>query len=151
MAQKISDPRSEANAQCNIGNVLCRMKQYNQAREYYHNCLDIAENNDLKKEKTLALNGLGNAYSSLEEKDKAIEYYEQCIEVCQNIANLRVEGEALNNLGYVLFKAGRVAEAENKLRASMSIKESLRVGLENKYKISILKSNVTLINHCKNF
>jgi CHAT domain-containing protein len=139
IAQKISDPKSEANAQCNIGNVFCKLKQYNNAVEYYHNSLNVAENHGLKKEKTIALNGIGNAYSSLDQKNKAIEYYEQCIEVCQNIENLRVEGEASNNLGYALFKAGRVAEAENKLRASMSLKESLRVGLENKYKISIFE------------
>jgi CHAT domain-containing protein/Tfp pilus assembly protein PilF len=141
IAQKIGDRRGEAIIKCNLGHVSYNRGQYQQAIEYYWKSLDIAQNIDHYPQQAVSLSGLGSAYCSLGKSQKAIDYYQQSIGISRKIQEPRVEGNALNNLGYALLKAGRIAEAEKTLFAAMKVKESLRIGLQDTYKVSIFEKH----------
>lgn len=67
---------------------------------------------------------LGVAYFGLKNYSSAINHFRQSLAIARELRNRTAEGIALNNLGAVLFKSGKLADAEKNLLAAVEIKES---------------------------
>ncbi len=84
VTRSVGDKEREAGTLYNIGEVCAGSNRYEDAIDYYLECLAISnmiETNESFVE--LAYRGLGNAYVSLRDKDSAFEYYQKYFDVSQ--------------------------------------------------------------------
>ncbi|MEO0538261.1 MAG: tetratricopeptide repeat protein [Cyanobacteria bacterium P01_A01_bin.123] len=143
IAREIGDRAGEADSLANLGTVYALLDDYPQAIEFYQQGLAIARDIGDRQHEAAALDTLGNVYDSLEEYDRAIESYKQALAITRGIGDRRVEANVLNNLGLTLFTVDQLAEAEATLRAAIDIYETMREGLSDAQRISILETQAT--------
>jgi tetratricopeptide (TPR) repeat protein len=111
---------------------------YGKAINYQQQRLEIAQKRGNPQGQGQSLGNLGLAYLEIKDYARAIDYQQQSLAITQSIGDRPGEGNALNNLGAAFLKAGHLVKAENILHLGMQVRESLRVGLEDSHKISIL-------------
>ena len=146
IAKAIGDRYGEGSTLNNLGSAYQAQGDSAKAIEYYNQGLSIAREISDRKLEGEALGNLGIAYEDLGDYDKAIEHQQQSLSVAQAIGSRRLEALAHNNLGHALFGAGKLAEAEKRLRDAVKILESLRPGLDDTEKVSIFDTQVLTYN-----
>ncbi|MEM9003163.1 MAG: tetratricopeptide repeat protein [Cyanobacteria bacterium P01_F01_bin.86] len=140
IARDIGDRAGEADSLANVGTVYSLLDDDPQAIELYQQAIDIARDIGDRQHQAITLDSLGNAYESLEDYDQAIASYQQALAITRNIGDRHVESNVLNNLGLTLFNIGQLPEAEATLRAAIDVYETLREGLTDAQRISILET-----------
>ena len=92
------------------------------------------------------MNSLGLIYANFKDYDKAIASQQQSLKIAQEIGDRLSEALVLNNFGHTLFTSGKLLEAENKLRLSVKILDSLREDLGDRNKVSIFDTQLHTYN-----
>jgi CHAT domain-containing protein/Flp pilus assembly protein TadD len=171
IAQAIKNRSGQASALINLGSTYLSLRESEKARSYYEQALQLAKTTDKSPSKTLrdalgnhlrsalrfpqgwyrktegeALGSLGLVYETSRDYPQAIQYQEQALAIAKTIGDPEAEGKALNNLGHALFAAGKLKEAEEKLRAAVKLLDGLRPGLDDTYKVSIFDTQVYTYN-----
>ncbi len=144
--QAIGDKGEEADTLNNLGIAHQVKGDLKQAVEYYKQSLTLARAIGDRKLEGETLINLGVAYEDQRDFATAIEYQQQTLKIAQVMGNRRLEASAYNNLGHALFSAGKLPEAENKLREALKVFESLRPGLMDTDNVSIFDTQVFSYN-----
>ncbi|WP_293134005.1 CHAT domain-containing tetratricopeptide repeat protein [Microcoleus sp. bin38.metabat.b11b12b14.051] len=141
--RKIGNPGGEAASLCGLGAAYKSLGDYNRAIDFHQQSLVIQRKIGNPVGEATSLCGLGLAYDSLGDYNRAIDFYSQSLVIYREIGNPVGESSSLNNLGETLFKINQFPEAEEKLRASIKIHETLRSKLvNNDHKASIFETQV---------
>ncbi|MDZ8185774.1 MAG: CHAT domain-containing protein [Nostoc sp. ChiSLP02] len=138
VVRQISDKAGEAATLSNIGLVYNDWEQYPKALESHTQALAVVQQIGDKAGEGIALNNIGLAYNGLEQYPKALEFYTQALAIRKKAGDKAGEGNTLTNMGYIFLKIGKYAEAREKLRAAIEIYESLRPGLKDIDKVSLI-------------
>ncbi|WP_373529057.1 CHAT domain-containing protein [Nostoc sp.] len=144
--ETLSDRLGQASTLINLGSTYHSQRQSEKARSYYEQALKLASNAGDSELEGKALGSLGLVYEDSRDYPKAIQYQEQALAIARTIGDPEAEGKALNNLGHALFAAGKLKEAEEKLRAAVKLLDGLRPGLDDTYKVSIFDTQVYTYN-----
>ncbi|WP_421654498.1 tetratricopeptide repeat protein [Leptothermofonsia sp. ETS-13] len=138
IAQKFKDYHWQITNLNDLGIVYSQLNQLSRALEYYQQGLQI----DRKQKKRVAegrlLGSIGLVYLQQGRYPEAIKVLEQGLAIGQKVQdNRRFEASFLVSLGIAFNFSDRPEEAERSLRQAMQIYESLRAGLEDRYKVSL--------------
>lgn len=136
----------EAASQSGLGMVYKSMKDYPRAVEYYKQSLEISREIGDRSGKANYLSNLGMICNLLGQYPQAIDYCNQALPIIREIDDRRGESFTLDNLGSALLNSGQLTQAENALRASVEVKEALRVGLADAHKVSIFDIQMDTYN-----
>ena len=131
--------QGEATSLGSLGNTYLLLGEYDVAVDYYQQYLKISQEIGDRQGETKSMAGLGIAYYYLGRYHEATNYHQNSLQIAKEIGDLDSQGTALNNLGYSLFKLGQIEEAETKFQEGIKVRESLRLGLNDSYKISIFE------------
>ncbi|MFB2772534.1 CHAT domain-containing protein, partial [Pelatocladus sp. BLCC-F211] len=129
---------SESASLANLGVAYNVSGDYWKAIDYLQQSLVLAREIKYRRNEVTVLLELGIAYDFLGDYPKAINYQQQSLKIAREIKGRQSESNSLNNLGIVFYKQGKLTLAESTLFESIKIKESLRDGLKDNDKISIL-------------
>ena len=146
ISQSAGDIFGEASTLINLGAVYHSTNQLEQAIKSYQKSLKLSQAANNKQVELEAWGSLALAYEDLKNYPQAIEYFEKSLAIAQKINNPKSEALTLNNLGHTLFQAGRLTEAEARLRQSVKLLDKLRLELNDSYKISIFDTQVYTYN-----
>ena len=146
IAQTVNDKAGEANTLNNLGIAFQAKKNAAKAIESYTQALAMARTIGDRKLEAITLGGLGLTYADQRNYSKALEQQQQTLKIAQAIGDRRLEGLAHNNLGHTLFISNNLPEAEKKLQEALKVLESLRPGLTDADKVSILDTQVFSYN-----
>jgi len=138
LALKIKDPLGAGNAIATLGAAYYKLGDYPKAIEYYQGRLEIARLVKDRRGESDGLGKLGLVYYSLGDYPKAIEFYQQALTIAREIKDPQYEASYLNNLGLTLYKQGNFTLAESTLFEGINVLETLRVGLYDSEKVSII-------------
>ncbi|MGA7937853.1 MAG: CHAT domain-containing tetratricopeptide repeat protein [Kovacikia sp.] len=128
-ARSIPDRQAEGVALGNLGTTYQALGNYAKAMEFARQWLAIARQSNNRQGEAAALDDLGMGYHSLGNYPQAIAHYHQSLAIARSIHNQRGEGLVLDHLGNALFQSGNLETAEQTLRSSIQVWESLRAGL----------------------
>ena len=137
IAREIGDRQGQANSVNNLGNVYYSLGEYRKAIDFQNQSLAIKREIGDRLGKAYSLGIIGNAYYSLGEYRKAIDFQNQSLSIAGAIGDQDVKGILLNNLGLAFFQSGDLEQAETTLTKAMKVRESLRTGLQDTYKIPL--------------
>jgi len=125
-----------------LGMVYRAKGQYKEALERYQQALNITQEIGTRAWEGNYLANLGMTCNLLRQYPQAIEYEQKAVTIAREISDRRGEGFALNELGFALLNYGYVTRAENALRDAMELRESLRGGLKDAHKVSLLDTQL---------
>ncbi len=146
LAQELGDRILEARVLNNLGTVYHVQETFAPALDYYRQSLAIARELNISELEGAALNHIGLVYTFQGDRAQAIQFLEAGLAIAQRSGDRHQEATALGNLGYTLWKFGDNAAAEKKLRAALAVSESLRQGLTDTTKVSIVDTQLTHYN-----
>ena len=138
ISREIKERRGEGEALGNLGVAFHSLGDYPKAIDYHQLHLAISRNIKDRRGEGEALGNLGVAFHSLGDYPKAIDYHQAYLAISREIKDRQGEGEALGNLGTALLQSGNLLEAQKTLYEGIKVWESLRGGLSDNYKVSIL-------------
>ena len=139
----IGDRQGQANSLNNLGNAYSDLGQYPKAIEFHQQSLAIDRDIGDRQGEAGSLTGLGNAYLFLGQYPKAIEFFQQSKAIKQDIGDRNGEALSLNNLGATYYELKQYSQAEQNLLAAIEVKETLRVDLTDRQKISIFETQTS--------
>ena len=146
LAKTTGNRSGQAVALLNLGTAYHARGDRTRAIDYYTDSLVIAKQLNHRKQTAEALGSLGLAYEDLKDYTKSIADYEQSLAIVQTLDDPQLAGLTLNNLGHALFGAGKLAEAERRLREAIAKLDALRPGLSDTYKASIFDTQIYTYN-----
>jgi PAS domain S-box-containing protein len=85
----------------NLGEVFERRAEYDRAREYYQECLELSREIGDRKGEASGLHGLGNIAYLRGAYDQAREYYEESLTLSREIEDRKGVAAGLHNLGHI--------------------------------------------------
>jgi CHAT domain-containing protein len=138
IAGELGDRYTQAASFGNLGVSNFFLGEYQKAIEFHQQALAIYREIGHREGEGLTLGNLGLAYNSLGEYQKAIEFHQQSLDIARKLGDILREGNALNNIGQTYNRLERYADASNALMEAINVYESLRPGLADTNKISIL-------------
>lgn len=122
----------------NLGLIYRDLGQYTQALATYTQASVIARELGDKQAEASVVNNIGVVYDRLEQYPEAIEYYTKALAIRKQIDDKAGVGQTLNNMGYAFIKTRKIPEATQALYSSIQAYESVRPGLKDTEKISII-------------
>ncbi|MEM6753391.1 MAG: CHAT domain-containing protein [Cyanobacteria bacterium P01_C01_bin.38] len=146
IAREIKYPQGEGAALGNLGRAYYSLGDYAKAIDYSEQLLAIAREIKDRNSEGKALGNLGIAYYSLGDYAKAIDYSEQWLAIAREIKDRQSEGTALSNLGFAYYKSRKLSAAETTLFEGIKVLESLRGGLNDANKVSIIDTQSNTYN-----
>ncbi|NEO30467.1 MAG: tetratricopeptide repeat protein [Symploca sp. SIO3C6] len=142
IAQAIDDRQGEASSLNKIGFAYYLQGDFKQALELTQQSLAITRQLGDRRTEVAALGTLGLVYEKLDQIPIAIDYHHQSWAKAQELGVRGGEWGALAYLGNALFQKGNFKQAEEKLRDSLEILESLRPGLDDLQKVSLVDTQI---------
>jgi tetratricopeptide (TPR) repeat protein len=136
ISKEIGNRAVEGTTLDNIGGAYAKLGQHQKAIQYHIQSLSIRKEIGDQAGEGITLNSLGTVYHSLKQYPKATEYYTQSLSIRKKIGDRAGEQTTLYNMGSLHYELRKLPDAEKFLRQSISIAESLKVGLQDKDKIS---------------
>ncbi|MBF2017366.1 MAG: CHAT domain-containing protein [Rivularia sp. T60_A2020_040] len=146
ISSAINDISSQASTLINLGSTYHFLKKLEPAIQNYQQSLKLAQDIGDKQRELEALGSLGLAYGDLKDYPKAIIYFKDSFAIAKEIGDPQAQAMGLNNLGHVLFTAGKLEEAEEKLRDALKLLDAIRPGLSDNYQVSIFDTQVHSYN-----
>jgi filamentous hemagglutinin family protein len=143
ISKKLNENSIQASTLINLGSIYHSQNQIENARTSYQQALELSKITNDKKRESEALANLGIVYQDLREYLKAIQYQEQNLAIAQKINDPAMLALSLSNLGNTLFRANKLDDAEQKVRAAIKIYDNLRPGLNDTYKVSIFDTQAS--------
>ncbi len=116
---------------------------YNRSSEYYYRALEIAEQNDFKKQKASIYNGIAILAAIQKDPEKAIEFYTKSLEVYKEIGFLAGQGSVYNNIGLTYLDKG------NKTAALKFFFKALEISnkMQDEFNMAVNSENIGLTYH----
>ncbi len=142
IAQAIGDRQNQGSSLNNLGFTYYIQGDLTRALESCQQSLAITRAIGDRRTEAGALGTLALVYEKLNDLPRAIDYHKQSLAMARVINHRPGEWHSLAYLGNALFKSGNLSEAEEKLRASLQVLESLRPGLDDRDKVSIFDTQV---------
>ncbi|NER99533.1 MAG: CHAT domain-containing protein, partial [Symploca sp. SIO1B1] len=139
--QQIGNRQGEAASLGSLGNAYDSLGDYPKAIDFHQQSLLISREIGNRQGEAASLGNLGNFYNFLGEYPQAIDFLQLSLEIERQTGNRWGEANSLNNLGIAFFESGNFTAAETHIKHGMEMYESLRVGLEDKHKISIFETH----------
>ncbi len=116
---------------------------YNKSSEYYYKALEIAEQNDFKKQRASIYNGIAILAAIQKDPEKAIEFYTKSLEVYKEIGFLAGQGSVYNNIGLTyLDKANNTAALKFFFKA-LEISNKM----QDEFNMAVNSENIGLTYH----
>jgi filamentous hemagglutinin family protein len=143
ISKKLGENSIQASTLINLGSIYHSQHKIENARSYYQQALELSKITNDKKREGEALANLGIVYQDLRDYPKAIQYQEQNLAIAQKINDPAMLALSLSNLGNTLFRANKLDDAEQKVRAAINIYDNLRPGLNDTYKVSIFDTQAS--------
>ncbi|BBD62795.1 TPR repeat-containing protein (plasmid) [Nostoc sp. HK-01] len=138
ISQQLDDRLSQSNALNNLGNAYFKNKQNAQAIQVLQQALVIQRQIGNWQGQAATLGNLGNAYDALQQYPQAIKLLQESVKIAHERSLTKHEAVSLQDLGLTLFHAGKLSEAEKSLFKAIEVSESLRTGLNDANKVSII-------------
>jgi CHAT domain-containing protein/tetratricopeptide (TPR) repeat protein len=107
------------------GNKYESIGQYDRAKNYYQQALEVAKEIKNRQGESNALNNLGNIYQSLGQYKNAGDFYQRSLEIYKELGDVQGEGNILNNLGIVYRSLEQNDKAEKLYQQALQISERI--------------------------
>lgn len=124
-----------------LGVAYAALGLHDRAVDFHQQQLAIAREIRNRREEAYALADIGMAYSALKKYQQAINFFQQSLTIQREIGDRWGEKITLTNMGETLLNWGKKSEATEKLMEAIEILESLKPGLSDSSKISLLDSH----------
>jgi len=100
-ARKAENYKEQAVSLSNLGYTCWRRGEYEQALQWFEQCLPIWHEIDDPQGESATLTGIGSTYWAQGDHEQALYYNEQSLAISREIGDRKGEGTILNNLGTV--------------------------------------------------
>lgn len=125
LREQIGNELEIATSNNNIGLVYYKIKDFDRAIRYFERSLTIRESlNNVNGLDAILIN-LGLCYAGQGDFEKAITYFDRTLEICLKGCDNQIEIEALGGLGSAYYSVDELDKAEERLKTSNSLAESL--------------------------
>jgi len=124
----------------NLGSVYHSLGQYSQALASYQQALVIARTIKNRRGEAGMLHNIASVYRALGQDVRALEYYQQALAIEREVGGRAREGITLASIGATYLRSGKPQLAEKPLFDAVAIWESLRPGLTDENKVSLLET-----------
>ena len=138
IAQDIKYRQWEGSILGNLGRLYGDLEQHERAIDLHQQSLKIAREVGDRRGEATSLSLISYSYNALDQPERALEFNQQAISVDREIGNRRGEAITLGIQGVSLFQANQVVQAENALRQSLDIFESVLTELSDNQLISAI-------------
>lgn len=123
-----------------IGWIYSNLGQPQKALEFFQQALAISKETGALSLESAAIRGIGAAYDDLGEHSKALESLQQALTIAKKLGDRSSEANIVKAIGSNLLASGNAAAAEKSLTEAVSILESLRPGLTDESKVSLIET-----------
>ncbi|MEQ8303672.1 MAG: tetratricopeptide repeat-containing sensor histidine kinase [Cyclobacteriaceae bacterium] len=111
-----------------LGMLNNRLEDFDSARYYYNQGIEISSINDLTDLLVYTTNDLGRHYQNLDMYDSALKYYHVSLEHATRLDMKEDMAFALNNMGLVFYYLNNFNEALENLEGALSIRKNNDLG-----------------------
>lgn len=137
-SKQINNKAMEGALLNSIGVVYLELGEYSKALKFCEQALTVHKEINDKAGEGTALNNIGGVYSNLGQSSKALEFYQQALEIYKQLDSKDAKATILANIGNNHLQTGQITKAIENLSASIDVGESLRTGLGDASKVSII-------------
>ncbi|WP_176801294.1 tetratricopeptide repeat protein [Kriegella aquimaris] len=125
--EKHNDSARYGDALIKIADNYESMGNYNEAEDYYRQCMKLFENTNDQYYKSIAYRKLGILFRNLKpmQKDSAEHYLDRAIKIALVINAPSLEGIALNDYGHLLLKLGDNQAAKSYFTKALELSRSI--------------------------
>ncbi len=123
-----------------LGNTEFSLKRYDEALKYQEQSLKIAQESNTPAVQSQTLLNIAASYDAMQNAERAIDFTRQGLAIASKINNQSLQGFALTNLGDIFLRTGNLAEAEKSIQAAIPILDSLRAGLNDTNKVTLVEN-----------
>ncbi|MGB3206032.1 MAG: CHAT domain-containing protein [Crinalium sp.] len=137
-SQKIGMPQMEALGYQDIAGVYKEFGYYNEALSNYQEALKIANQFGYLELQAVNLMQMGILYNKIGKDEQALKYFQQSVNAFKKFNN---NNGTLTNLYFIALlqrKNNQLVSATETLQNAADLLDTLRVGLPDNYKISVL-------------
>jgi CHAT domain-containing protein/Flp pilus assembly protein TadD len=127
-----------------LGNTAFSLKRYDEALKYQEQSLKIAQASNTPAVQAQTLLNIAASYDALQNADRAIDFTQQGLAIANKINNQSLKGFALTNLGDLFLRRGNLTEAEKSIQAAIPILDSLRAGLNDTNKVTLVENQARI-------
>jgi len=146
IAREIGDRVGEGHRLLNMGIAYHGLEDIALAKQHYQQSAAIARELGNRPLEAKALINLGMATAESDQYDDAIALLEQSLAIAEAMNDPNLIARIYNNLGHTLLAANRLEDAEAQLRQAITRLESLRLGLEDSYNVSVFDTQIYTYN-----
>ena len=146
IAEEMRDRAGIAMALGNLGMVANSLGNYEDAIHYSQKSLGIFRELGNPTGMSRALNNLGLVAKSLGNYEEAIDYFQGALGIAKEISDRAGEANSLNNLGLTFLLGDQLFEAKSTYLQALKVFESLRVGLDDSDKVSLIETQAEAYN-----
>ena len=138
-AKDIGNKRFQALAYGNLGEVHRSLGSLEEAIENHQKFLSIAKDTEDKEEQASAYYTLGNCYARQGDLNTALGYYQQSLNISKDSGNKKHQARTYCDLGKLYIYFGDFSKAEDCLKSSVDLYDSIRDLLRSRddWKISL--------------
>jgi CHAT domain-containing protein len=127
-----------------LGNTAFSVKRYDEAIQYQEQSLKIAQESNTPAVQAQTLLNIAANYDALQNIDRAIDFTQQGLTIANKINDQSLKGFALTNLGDLFLRRGNLTEAEKSIQAAIPILDSLRAGLNDTNKVTLVENQARI-------
>jgi signal transduction histidine kinase len=121
----VHDPRGQATALANIGNIQYKMDNLEKALHYVQEAQSIAEKNNLQKVLAYAAQQVGRIYRKQKKFDEAINAYKKALASYLRMGVKRNAAEIYQNLGNIYFDKADFKEAQHQYKTAIHLSKQI--------------------------
>lgn len=138
--RSLNDRVGEMTALLNLGNVSTSLTEYSKAFKFYESTLQLARQSKFPALEARTLLSIALAHGKQENWAKALDFTQQGLAIATQTKNQPLQGLALNGLSEIYLKTGKLSEAEATIQKALPILDTLRSGLNDSDKITLVDS-----------
>jgi predicted ATPase/DNA-binding SARP family transcriptional activator/Tfp pilus assembly protein PilF len=118
-------PKGMAGPLNNLGLVYRNKKDYDKAKYYFQECLELRRSEGNERAVAICLNNLGITAEYEKRYDEAVRLYKQSLLIREALGDQRGVALTLNNLGSSHFEQGDYVTAKHYYQTSLSLQQTL--------------------------
>jgi CHAT domain-containing protein len=138
-AQDLGNPLLETGAWLSVGNIYDKLNRFDLASDAFQKSLGAAQEVNNLEFQGQALFNLGLVQQRQCQYDKAIAFYQQAVSLQQANKDPFLSAYTFSQMGLAQLEHHQAAQAAKSLEKSIENFESIRLGLPDRFKISIFK------------
>lgn len=123
--REINDVVGQGFALMNIGNVYIRLKQWPEAEEALRASLRIWVESANVLQESASRNNLGAMFQDMDKLDSALTHFQHALKLKEGLNDVEGLASTHGNIGYLYLKSAQYAKAEESLRRSIALCDSM--------------------------